>query len=123
MGFLTRKRWPSSLRHLGNLADIQIPLWRSGTAKSLAGRSRLTPSACGVAFASYETYPTPEALQRRVEITHSRFKDRSFVDRVVNSGLSDEETMAKYAEAFREFGSHPDSFLAIGHGEVVGWKE
>ena len=76
------------------------------------------------AQASYDNYPTGESLTRFMDIYASTFEnERTFIDRVTQSGLADEGELREFAEAFRAFGRHPDSFLANAHCEAVGWKE
>ena len=43
--------------------------------------------------------------------------------RVMESGLADQREMREFANAFREFGRHPDSIFGLSHCEAVGWKE
>ncbi len=77
-----------------------------------------------LAQASYDSYPTQESLTRFLDIYASTFEnERTFIDRVTKSGLADEGEMREFANAFREFGRHPDSFFALSHCEAVGWKE
>lgn len=116
-----------SVEIIDQAVEVAIEDWKSVSGDPLIGR-RLKPliREAGftrvLAFASYETFPTPEALQGGTEILATLFEERNFIERVIKSGLSDQEAMARYSVALREFGKHPDSFLAIAHGEVVGWK-
>lgn len=73
--------------------------------------------------ASYDSYPTQESLIGVMEIFASTFEERSYVDKVTENGISNEKKMREIAHGLREFGKHPDSFLANAHCEVVGWKE
>lgn len=75
------------------------------------------------AGASYDVYPTPEALAWITEIVGSRYEEEQFIERAIAHGLADREEMQTYANAWRELGRDPDGFFANAHGEAVGWKE
>ena len=75
-----------------------------------------------LSFASYENFPTAESIKKFMGLAASGFEERAFIDRVVGRGSADETKMSEYSRAFRKFGEHPDSFVAVAHGEAVGWK-
>ena len=75
-----------------------------------------------VARGSYENYPTQESLKRSMDMFASVYEERAFIDSVVEAGIANEKQMTEYAGIIREFGKHPDSFLANAHCEAIGWK-
>lgn len=96
--------------------DLTIGRWLKPLLRE-AGFSRV------LGLASYETFPTQEAVKQRMEITATLFEEGNFLDRVISNGISDEESMARFATTLRAIGNRPDSYLAVAHGEVIGWKD
>jgi hypothetical protein len=53
----------------------------------------------------------------------NRFLEASFTDQVIDLGWTDRATLEKMSTAWREWGGHPDAYVALVWCEAVGWKE
>jgi len=76
-----------------------------------------------LASASYDAYPDQQSQAWFMNVIASRFEDLAFVERCVNRGLADEETLRTIAGAWREFGQSEDAFANIPYCEAVAWKQ
>ena len=71
--------------------------------------------------ASYDSYGTPEAVRAWAETYAAGCEDPAIIERVVSRGLTDMETLARRAAAWRSWAQHPGAFHARAWCEAVGW--
>ena len=75
------------------------------------------------ASASCEYYGYDERVRWVSENLPRGIDDTAFVDKVMELGLVDLETLRSMDNAWHEWGKHPDSFAAAIWCEAVGWKK
>ncbi|MBV7337224.1 methyltransferase domain-containing protein [Chloroflexi bacterium TSY] len=72
--------------------------------------------------ASCEYFGTPEGVEWISRIQSTRFQETDFVEKAIELGLTDRETLKRFSQGWTEWGKSPDSFLALTWCEAIGWK-
>ena len=73
--------------------------------------------------ASSETWATAERTRSISSVMKEEFTGPKIAEVAIEKGWADQAELEGIARALDEWGVHPDSFMAIFWGEVVGWKE
>ncbi|MCB0063726.1 MAG: methyltransferase domain-containing protein [Caldilineaceae bacterium] len=74
------------------------------------------------ASASYEVYNDVDRRKFMADIVVSRLNEADFVERVLERQLADTEELEQMKAAYLSWQARPDGFMALAHGEAVGWK-
>ena len=124
--------WSVIIANSNPVLDQSLKLDRSwfahcGTDLQFARRLRGVLSRVGFcrveASASCDSFGTPETVRLRAETMARGRQQTGFVKFVTESGQADLETLDRIEVAWKEWGEHPDSFIAQIKCEAVGWKE
>jgi ubiquinone/menaquinone biosynthesis C-methylase UbiE len=73
--------------------------------------------------ASVELYATPENIRQWGQVAAAQIRDSAFVERVIEQGWADGDTVEEMSKAVTVWSEHPDAFRAIIACEAVAWKE
>lgn len=74
------------------------------------------------ASASYEVYNDVDTRKFMADIVVSRLSETDFVKRVLERKLADTAELERMKAAYLSWQARPDGFMALAHGEAVGWK-
>jgi len=76
-----------------------------------------------IGTASSETWGTPELTPTIMSALTGEITGPRITETALQMGWADQAQMDKAAPALKDWGDHPDAFMAIVWCEAVGWKE